>query len=83
MGYGFRRIITDNHGSGPAFIRNDPSKSVAHLLTKNRDFVSLGVLSHDLLDDIAEHIGQPEIAALKAIGQFRVVDPEHVQNGGV
>src|SRR5687767_2327991 len=33
MGYGFRRIVTDSHGSDPALIRNDPSKSVPHLLT--------------------------------------------------
>jgi hypothetical protein len=34
MGYGFRRINTDHHGSDPVLIRIDPSKSVAHLLAK-------------------------------------------------
>ena len=33
--------------------------------------------------DIPVHIRQPEIAALEAIGQLRVVEAEQVQNGGV
>ena len=29
------------------------------------------------------HVGQPEIAALEAVGQLRVVEAEQVQDGGV
>ena len=31
----------------------------------------------------ARHVGQPEVAAAVAIGQFGVVDAEQVQDGGV
>ena len=31
-------------------------------------------LAQNLLDDAAMHVGQPEVAALKAVGQARVID---------
>ena len=40
-------------------------------------------LGKDLLDDLAVHVGQPEVAAGVAIDQPRVVDPHQVQDRGV
>ena len=34
-------------------------------------------------DHFAAHVGQPEVAALEAVGQPRVVDAQQVQDRGV
>ena len=40
-------------------------------------------LGEDLVDDLAVHVGQPEVAAGVAIDQARVVDPHEVQDRGM
>ena len=36
-----------------------------------------------LLHDLAVHVGEPEVAALEAVGQLLVIDPHQVQDGGL
>jgi hypothetical protein len=42
-----------------------------------------GLLHEDVVDDVAEHVGQSEISTGIPIGQFFVVETEQVQHGGV
>ncbi len=43
----------------------------------------LGALRQDVVDDVAVHVGETEVASLMAIGQAFVVDSEEVETGGV
>jgi hypothetical protein len=36
-----------------------------------------------MADDIPEHVGKPEVPALKAVRQFRMVEAHQVQDGGL
>ena len=50
--------------------------------------VTLGMIvirlsGEDRLDDLAVHVGQAEVAALEAVGQPGVLDPQQVQDRGV
>src|SRR5262249_27812397 len=45
----------------------------------NEDYLT-GPLRKDLLDDVAEHVGESEIAARVAIGQLLVIDSEQMQD---
>ena len=38
-----------------------------------------GPSGQDIFDDVAVNIGQSEVAALKAVGQARVIEAEQVQ----
>ena len=40
-------------------------------------------LNKDILYHVAVHVGEAEVAALVAVGEFAVIDPELVQDGGV
>src|SRR3954470_18625621 len=40
-------------------------------------------LSHHCLDDLAMHIREPEVPALKAISELLMIETEEVQDGGV
>lgn len=40
-------------------------------------------LGEPILDHFSSHVGEPEIPALKTIGQRFVIEPETMQHGGV
>src|SRR4051812_29889815 len=44
---------------------------------------SVMALAHDLLDDAAADVGQAEVAAGVAVGQFLVVQAEQIKNRSV